>query len=337
MSAAARRRTGAALAVLSYHSWDTAPETLVRDIRFFREQGWRFVSASEATEFLLGRRADPEGRLALVTTDDGHPEDVEFRDALRSESCPGITFINVGRTCPDRLEWYRRTHSEEWSVQDHGPLHRRQFVSGHLTGVYHGQKIGGLEHLNLPLGAPLFASGGELSAPRFEPHQEAIAMAIEWSRLEGGASMAAERWTTELGERLRRAGLAYSWRGLTRVRGTLETQQAFEARVKREVREGRLAFERAQSRAPSLFAYPWWQGSTAANRELSAVGYVATFAGSGAVQRAGMSPLSVPRIVMDPSTTRPVDLSAIPDRARADWGGLRRSMEYAVKRLLGVS
>ena len=61
---------GSRLAVLSYHSWDSPPETLAADIRLLRGRGWRFVSAAEAIDFLQGRLSGAEDRLALVTTDD---------------------------------------------------------------------------------------------------------------------------------------------------------------------------------------------------------------------------------------------------------------------------
>lgn len=328
--------TGSRLAVLSYHSWDTPPEVLAHDIRSLRGQGWRFVSASEATDFVHGRIAGNDARLALVTTDDGHPEDVEFRDTLRREECPGITFVNVGRTTPERLEWYRNTHADDWSVQDHGPMHRRQFVSGHLTGVFHGQKVGGLEHLALPLGAPLLASSGELAARRFDPHPDAIALAAKWGQELGFPRIASDAWLAELAERLLRARLAYRWRGRTYLAGSLETQAAFERRVKREVRDGRAAFEKALGRTPTLFAYPWWQGSGASDREFAAGGYAATFAGTGRVQGQATSPFSVPRVVMDPSAGRPVDLQAVPERSRREWTALRERVQRAAKRMIGI-
>lgn len=328
--------TGSRLAVLSYHSWDSPPETLAGDIRLLRERGWRFVSAGEATDFLHGRLLGADDRLALVTTDDGHPEDVEFRDALNREGCPGVTFVNVGRLSADRLEWFRQTHGDDWSVQDHGPFHRRQFISGHLTGVYHGQKIGGLEYLGLPIGAPLLASSGKLVSPRFDPNPEAISLAAEWARSEPPAVLASEEWMNELCGRLEAARLAYRWRGRTYVLGSLEGQGAFERRVASEVREGRDLFERSLGRAPTLFAYPWWQGSTPGDRALSECGYAATFAGFGRVQGAGMPPHSIPRVVMDPATPRPVDVDAIPLRSLRDWSDIRGRVERVAKRMMGV-
>lgn len=329
-------REGSRLAVLSYHSWDTVPEQLAADIQTFRAQGWRFVTAAEATEFIQGRSSAEPGRCALVTTDDGHPEDVDFRDVLRREGCPGVTFVNVGRLSPDRVDWYRQSHSDEWSVEDHGPLHRRQFVSGHLTGVFHGQKIGGLEHLDLPIGAPLLVSSGELASPRFDPDPEAVALAAEWARSDAPSRIASADWLAELSERLVRARLAYRWRGRTYVNGSMETESAFEWRVKREVKEGRDAFEAGLGRRPTLFAYPWWQGSSIADRELAGCGYSGSFAGAGRVQGAGMSPYAVPRVVMDPAVPRPVDLLMVPERSSRDWTVLRGRMERAAKRIMGV-
>ena len=324
------------LAVLSYHSWDTVPEQLTTDIRGLRAEGWRFVSAAEATDFIQGRSVANTGHLALVTTDDGHPEDVDFRDVLRHEGCPGVTFVNVGRLARERLEWYRRTHADDWSVQDHGPLHRRQFISGHLTGVFHGQKIGGLEHLDLPLGAPLLASSGELASPRFEPDPDAVGLAAEWAHAEPRSRIASEGWLAELSERLLRARVAYRWRGRTYLNGTMESQAEFESRVKRDVSEGRASFEAGVGHAPTLFAYPWWQGSQVADRELASYGYAGTFAGSGRVQGAGMSPYAVPRVVMDPTIPRPVDLFMVPRRSPRDWTSLRGRVERVAKRIIGV-
>jgi peptidoglycan/xylan/chitin deacetylase (PgdA/CDA1 family) len=309
---------------------------LARDIRWLRGQQWRFVSAAEATDFVYGRSNASDAQLALITTDDGHEEDAEFRETLRREGCPGTTFVNVGRMSPAWLDWYRQTHSDEWSVQDHGQLHRRHFVSGHLTGVFHGQKVGGLSHLILQVGAPILASSGELASPRFDPHPEAISLAAEWARSEAVQDIASERWMTELSERLQRSGLAYRWRGRTYLTGTLEAQNAFERRVKREVKEGRLAFEKALGRAPTLFAYPWWQSSSVSDRELAASGYAVTFAGTDRVQGAAMSPYSVPRVVMDAAKPRPVDLCAVGERSRRDWRAIRGQVERAAKRMLGV-
>lgn len=327
----------ARLAVLSYHSWDMSPEMLTADIRGLRDDGWRFVSANEAARFVAGAHAGNDSRLALVTTDDGHPEDVEFRDVLRREGCPGVTFVTVGRMTPERLAWCKATHSEDWSVQDHTPLHRRQFVSGHLTGVYHGQKIGGLEYLDLPLGAPLLVSGGQLSAPRFDPHPDAMALAAEWARSEDPVTIASTAWVSELATRLGKERLAYRWRGRVHVVGTLESEEQFEQRVRQEVVEGRAMFERALGRKPEMFAYPWWQGSVAADREFALAGYEMTFAGIGRVQGPGMPRYSIPRIVMDPPTPRPVNLSVIEERARHDWTRMRGRVERAAKRLMGVA
>jgi hypothetical protein len=205
-----------------------------------------------------------------------------------------------------------------------------------VTGVFHGQKIGGLEHLELPIGAPLLASSGELASPRFDPNPEAIALAAEWARSEADAPIASDAWLAELSERLVRSRLAYQWRGRTYVNGSLETQAAFERRVAREVSEGRAAFEAALGRAPTLFAYPWWQGSGAGDRELAACGYSATFAGSGRVQGPTMSPYSVPRVVIDPTTPRPVDLCAVPERSPRDWTNIRGRVERAAKRIMGI-
>lgn len=327
---------GSRLAVLSYHSWDSPPETLAADIRLLRGRGWRFVSAAEAIDFLQGRLSGAEDRLALVTTDDGHPEDVEFRDTLQREGCPGVTFVNVGRLASDRLAWYRRTRGDDWSVQDHGPFHRRQFISGHLTGVYHGQKIGGLEYLGLPVGAPLLASSGMLVSPRFDPHPEAISLAAGWARSEHPTVVGSDAWMAELCGRLERERLAYRWRGRTYVTGSLESQGAFERRIALEVREGRSMFEKLLGRAPTLFAYPWWQASSAGDRELAEQGYVATFAGSGRVQGAAMPAYSIPRVVMDPRTPRPVDIDVIPVRTLHDWTSIRGRVERVAKRMMGV-
>ncbi|NUQ21438.1 MAG: polysaccharide deacetylase family protein [Gemmatimonadaceae bacterium] len=327
---------GPRLAVLSYHSWDVEPAVLGADIRALRKDGWRFVSAREALDFVHGRLAGTDERLALVTSDDGHPEDVEFRDTLRREGCPGVTFVNVGRADADRLAWFRETHSEEWSVQDHGPLHRRQFVSGHLTGVVHGQKIGGLEYLALPMGAPLLASAGQLASPRFDPHPEVIALAAEWASEQGTATISSPAWLAEISERLRRLRLAYRWRSRTYVVGSLETNEEFERRVKREVAEGRTAFEDALGHAPTMFAYPWWQGSSIGDDELSRSGYEATFAGTGYVQGRAMSPYSIPRVVMDPTTPRPLNLAEFAERSTSSWSGLRGRVERAAKRMMGV-
>ena len=324
------------LAVLSYHSWDTTPELITADIRLVRARGWRFVSASEATAFLAGGGTRIDSRIALVTTDDGHEKDTDFREALRRESCPGVTFVNVGLLTAARIEWYRRTHADDWCVQDHGALHRKQFVSGHLTGVYHGQKIGGLEYLSLPIGAPLLATAGQLASPRFEPNPEAIARAAEWAAEEGLPAIALDRWMPELSNRLIRARLAYVWRGRSYVTGTLETQQAFERRVAADVREGRAAFNKELGHAPTMFAYPWWQGSAVGDREFAAAGYVATFAGTNRVQVAGMSPYSIPRVVTDPAAPRPLDIGAVRERSRADWTSIRGQVQRVAKRMLGV-
>jgi hypothetical protein len=309
---------------------------LTSDIRTLREDGWRFVSANEAEAFVSGQHAGDHARLALVTTDDGHIEDVEFRDALRSVSCPGVTFVNVGRMAPERFDWYRRSHSEEWSVEDHGPWHRRHFISGHLTGVYHGQKIGGLEYLGLPLGAPLLATASQFSSPRFEPHPETIALAAHWAGEADPAAIASPEWVSELSARLLRARLAKRWRGRTYLIGTIESDDAYLQRIRLDVASGRAAFEKALGRAPRLFAYPWWQGSSACDRELASCGYEMTFAGTSRIQGAGMSAYSIPRIPLDPMTARPLQLSDVATRTRHDWSAFRRQVEGAAKRAMGV-
>lgn len=326
----------ARLAVLSYHSWDVTPEVLSRDIRALRGGGWRFVSANEAKAFVYGRHGGRDTRLALVTTDDGHVEDVEFRDTLRGEDCPAVTFVNVGRMDPERFPWYQSSHSEDWSVEDHGPLHRRHFISGHLTGVFHGQKIGGLEYLGLPLGAPLLASASQFSSPRFEPDPDAIAAAARWAGEVAPAVIATPEWLLELSRRLLRARLAKQWRGRTYVLGTVESDGDYARRVAVETAGSRAAFEKALGRAPAMFSYPWWQGSAACDRELARSGYTMSFAGTGRMQGATMPPYSIPRIALDRATTRPLDLSHVAMRTRHDWGALRRRVEGAAKRVIGV-
>ena len=64
---------------------------------------------------------------------------------------------------------------------------------------------------------------------------------------------------------------------------------------------------------------------------------MATLAGTGALQGLGMSSFSVPRIVADPNTPRPLDLSTARLRAPRDWRRVRRRAERAVKRIFGVS
>jgi hypothetical protein len=86
-----------------------------------------------------------------------------------------------------------------------------------------------------------------------------------------------------------------------------------------------------------MFAYPWWQGSAVADRALAKAGYLLTFAGNGRVQGAEMSPYSIPRVVMDPTTPRPVNLGAMERRSRHDWSGIRGRVERTAKRLMGVT
>jgi hypothetical protein len=163
-----------------------------------------------------------------------------------------------------------------------------------------------------------------------------MALAAEWARDKAVSGASAQAWMSELAARLGRERLAYRWRGRIYIVGTLESREEFERRVQREIEEGRRQFERLLGHSPTIFAYPWWQASRFADRAHEKAGYLLTFAGTGRLQGKEMSPYSIPRIVMDPNTPRPVRLDAMPVRARRDWTGVRGHMERAAKRLMGV-
>lgn len=327
-------REESGLVVLSYHSWETGPETVIADVKSLRERGWSDVSLVESADFIAGSRRRA-GRYFLVTSDDGSPEDGELVGALRSVGCPGVLFINIGRIEHERLGFYAGlATSGDIAVQDHGRLHRKQFISGSVFDhVTESAYLGGLEQWGLAIGMPICASSGEIARRRFTPDRSAMELAAETA----GRSTCQEGsgpWKQEIQEALERKGLGYRRLGRFYVRGVFECESEFRERVRGYLREGREEFAAKVGRLPDYFAYPWWQGSGATDAILKELGYQGSFAGAGFIQRQDGQLFGIPRIPVGPDTPRPIRLD-LPCRPRFGKG-LTERFRGVCKTALGI-
>jgi hypothetical protein len=316
--------------VLSYHSWETAPDVLLDDIAALRGAGWSAIGVDELHDN-VARRAARAGRCVLVTSDDGHPEDEQWIAALRSASCPGVTFVNVGRLGADRAAFYGSLGPDALvAVEDHGRWHRRCFIGSRVLDlVGPDTRLGGLDHLALPVGYPLCATAGELSTPAFLPDPR-IAVAVGEATAEAGDGGAT---TGNVGatviEVLLGRGLARRRLGQLHLAGRFESGDEYVRRVGTYIEDGRRAFESIVGRPPRYYAYTWWQGSRAADAVLAAHGYRGSFWGRDRAQRADGRPFGMPRVMVEPRTPRPLRLDGVRPR-----GFLAERTSAPVKRLI---
>ena len=322
---------GRRLLVLSYHSWETPAETLRRDIADLRALGWRPISRADLLSGSITSNA------FLVTTDDGHSEDEGFFAVLLKAECPGITFINVGRLPPGRVAWYReRARGDAVAVEDHGQWHRRHFVSSCVTGWAGAEPPReDIAHLGLVAGHPLCALGGELSAPRFHPDPAIADVARFIAASSDPELIGGPQWAQRLERELVMRQLATRRLGRLCLRGHFERWDAFEARARDAVLEGRRAFEQQIGAAPRLYAYTWWQGSLRVDRVLERAGYAGSFWGRDRMQPVNASRFGIPRVEMSPRTPRPLRPDAYPDRTALSRHSFDRARAFA-KQLAGV-
>ncbi len=327
-------RSDGRLVVLSYHSWEVSAETLAADIADVRRSGWGIVSAAEAVHSVANRSVS-RARLAVITTDDGHAEDERFLDVMRATDTPAVTFITLGRIEESRRRWYSDRASDALlSIEDHGAWHRRIFVSSRLYSfVAPGAALGGFEYLKLPVGAPLFASAGEIADRRFVPDEEVVAAAVEAAGQSlspaGSISWRADIQRALLARRMVRRGP-----GGLYARGRTESHEEYRVRVSDYLSSSRELFQRVLGRAPTLYAYTWWQGSRAADNSLRSLGYQGSFWGHGWAQSMDGRTFGMPRVPMDAMTPRPLTLASFTTRPR-----LRSpvpAMKGMVRDLLGL-
>lgn len=318
------------LAVLSYHSWETTPESLVRDVRQLRADGWRAATLSE-----LLTRSDSGDRF-LVTSDDGHPEDEPFFDALAAASCVGVSFVNVGRMPMERRVWYRaRAAAGALVVEDHGQWHRRHFMSSRVTGWMDASSPReDVAHLGLEAGSPLCALAGEVAAPRFFPDAEIAAVVSALARVHSG-EIGDARWAARAERELTSRGLAYRRFGHLCLRGRFETTEEFHSRADAYVRDGQRAFEEAFGVAPRFYAYTWWQGSAAVDAILQRAGYAGSFWGRDRLPRGVGATFGIPRLEVSPRVGRPLRPERYPRRRTVSVRPIEAARGVA-KRLLGV-
>lgn len=322
------------LAVLSYHSWEVEAEIVLTDIAALRARGWTSVGLKEGCAF-IAKRERGQGRLFLVTSDDGSPKDEEFAAVLRQAECPGVFFVNAGNIAEERVAFYRSL-GEDITVEDHGFWHRKQFVSACVYDfVTPGSYLGGLEHLSLKVGMPLCPTGSEVATRRFVPEPGAMELAVEVAAGFGGET-GSPGWRLWIEDELVKEGLAFRRLGRTLLKGSFEGAREWESRVASYLVEGRQAFTVRIGRPPEYFAYPWWQGSPKADEILQALGYKGSFYGTFSCQGKGRRPYAMPRIPIDRHTPRPLNLDKIPMRPLMDFGNLTVGAKYRLKALLGM-
>ena len=308
----------AKLAILSYHSWDISPEALIGDISALRANGWTGLSLDDAYRFIAGKEK-MTGKYFLVTSDDGSAQDEDFVDAVRQADCPAVLFVNIGTIPGERLPFYRLlTESGNVSVQDHGRLHRKHFVSSQVYDyVTLGSYLGGLEHLGLEPGMPVCFCGGELSAPQFIPEAEAMALAVETARILPPEMLKSER-NRSIESALIGKGLGYRRLGSFFLQGTFEREEDFSQRVFNYVSNGKKEFEDKLGRVPKYYAYTWWQGSQVADAALRDLGYKGSFSGTGHLQGQDGRYFGIPRIAVESTTPRPLQLENLSMRQQRE-------------------
>lgn len=323
------------LAILSYHSWDSSPATLMGDIRALRVNGWTGLSLDDAYRFITGNQ-EMTGKFFLVTSDDGSAQDEEFVDAVHQADCPAVLFVNIGAISAERLPFYRRlTENGSVSVQDHGRLHRKNFVSSQVYDyVTPGSYLGGLEHLGLEPGMPVSMCGGELSAPRFIPEAEAMVLAVETARLLPPEMPTSER-NRSIESALMVKGLGYRRLGRFYLGGEFERDEDFSQRVFNYLSDGKKEFEVKLGRSPEYYAYTWWQGSQAADAALRDLGYKGSFSGTGHLQGQDGRRFGIPRIAVESKTSRPLRLENLTMRPLKDIN-LGSSLKKLGKAVLGI-
>ena len=331
------RDSPVALAVLSYHSWELDVATLREDIRTLRGDGWTFITVSDALA-LIRRESLPAARCVLLTTDDGHVEDEEWAAALRELECPAVTFVCSALVPPERHEFYRRAaRCEEFAVEDHGSHHRQHISSSRVLGfAAESTPARARDGVILAPGEPLLGTASEVDSRRFDPDPEAIQTLVAAGASASPAEIRDRRWQAAVEGELLRRGLAIRRFGRLYLRGRFETREEYEARVTEYLRRGRVLFEQVFERRPRLHAYTWWAGNDTTDDVLRGLGYEGSLSGTGALQRADGRTFGIPRIPVNLSTQRPLDMEKIPMRGRLPRPGLA-PLRAAAKRMLGIA
>ena len=331
-----RRDAQAAVAVLSYHSWEVGVATLREDVRALRRDGWTFVSASDALA-LISRERLPAPRCILLTTDDGHAEDEEWAVALRELECPALTFVCSALVPAERREFYRRAaRSEEFAVEDHGSHHRQHVSSSRVLGyATEATPARARDGVILRPGEPLLGTASEVASRRFDPEAEAISMLSAAGVNSSPSDISGPCWRGAVEAELIRRGLAIRRFGRLYLRGHFETREQYEARVTEYLRVSQSLFQNLFGRLPRLHAYTWWAGNDTTDGILRNLGYLGSLRGKGSVQRADGRTFGIPRIPIAPSTARPLNLAALPMRAWLERPAFS-PIRVAAKRLLGI-
>jgi len=129
--------------VLVYHKVDervewgltrVTPKSFKNQIRFLREDGFRFITTSELTNF------DPDEKIAAITFDDAYESVYEYAfPILKEEKVPATIFVitdyvgllnswdlNVGNLQFPHTTWeqLRILHDEGWEIGSHTKSHR---------------------------------------------------------------------------------------------------------------------------------------------------------------------------------------------------------------------
>lgn len=331
-----RRDAQAALAVLSYHSWEVGVAALRDDVHALRREGWTFVSASDALA-LVRRERIPASRCALLTTDDGHVDDEPWADALRELECPAVTFVCSALIPPERRDFYRRIAcSEEFSVEDHGSHHFQHVSSSRVLGfATEPTPARARDGVILAPGEPLLGTASEVESRRFDPEPEAIRILTAAGMGASPSEIGGPRWQAAVEEELIQRRLAVRRFGRLYLRGRFETREQYEARVAEYLRRSHALFEQVIGRPPRLHAYTWWAGNDTTDDILRGLGYAGSMRGTSALQRADGRTFAIPRIPVGPSVPRPLDLEGVPMRARLPRPGLA-PLRMAAKRMLGI-
>jgi hypothetical protein len=318
------------IAVLSYHGWEIDPDLLAADVRALRSAGWSDVSLS-ALESVIGGRGGRD-RFFHVTIDDGAEADADCVAALRALSCPATVFVSLDRmTDAARVEHRRLAASGDVAVEDHTLRHDRAFHYRHIVGFHSAGRVlvTSPERLRLAPGDPVCTYGGELSAPTFTPSPEAreICRAAARASAEPAGST---KWAAGIGEQLVASGLGFRRLGRLCIAGEYESRSAFADRVAGYIDEGRARLRQYLGRPPVAFAFPWWEPSDTADRQLRALGYRMTFSGRGLCRQ--RSPFGVPRLPVTNALGRPIDPNAIAAVSAPAWRWAREVGRRAVFR-----
>ncbi|MEZ5798373.1 MAG: polysaccharide deacetylase family protein [Paracoccaceae bacterium] len=295
-------RTRGGIPVLVWHSvsrdagwlpWaaniSVTPETLDRQLSILRRMGCACMDSVAFVQARLRGQAVPENTV-ILHFDDGYLDNwVAAAPILRRHGMRATVFVSLDFVAPDRpppatiedrdaaLKWDGYLSWEEILALD----------SGAFGGVFRVEAHG-VDHGRVPTGPEV--------VDRITPQNWRRLAWMQWARMPGDK----HDWYRNTdppvfgyGTAVPRNGAALSQPAWT---GTgCETEDAYAARVRRDLRACRASFLHHLGRAPQIFCWPQNQTSPLARQIADQQGYLATTGGRGN-NRTGEDPRILSRV-----------------------------------------